>query len=191
MDQSSINFAEHRVTKKVEGSYKTKRILFRIGQAAFMLLPIIIGLALPMLSFLFWLTPVFVLLGLKLGNVLFKRWLDIEYEYAIVAGELRADAIYGNFRRVPITSARFRDMTAIAPVNDASAKAVIKATDYAHRYEPVSTITHPNAHYGVYNNEAGEKCVIFFEVNEKMVEQIKRFNPTAKVVWTKIDNYSK
>jgi len=189
MDQGSVNFAEHRVTKKVEGSYKMKRLLFRLGQVVFMLLPIIVGLS--VFQLLLWLTPVFVLLGLKLGNVLFKRWLDIEYEYAIVAGELRVDTVYGNFRRVPMTSVRFRDMTAIAPVNDASAKAVIEATDYAHRYEPVSTLNHPNSHYGVYSNEAGEKCVIFFEVNEKMVEQIKRFNPTAKVVWTKIDNYSK
>lgn len=191
MDQGSVNFAEHRVTKKVEGSYRTKRLLFRLGQFVFMLLPIIVGLSFKPLTLLIWMTPVFVLLGLKLGNVLFKRWLDIEYEYAIVAGELRADTIYGNFRRVPMTSVRFRDMTAIAPMSDASAKAVAEAADYVNRYEPISTMSHPNVHYGVYNNEKGDKCIIFFEVNEKMVEQIKRFNPTAKVVWTKIDNYSK
>jgi len=189
MDNASINFAENRVTKKVEGSYKTKRILFRIGQIVFMLLPIIIGLS---VLFLFlWLTPVFVLLGIRLGNVMFKRYLDIEYEYAIVAGELRVDTIYGNFRRVPLTTVRFRDMTKIAPMSDPSAKADTEASDIVKRFEPISTMSNPNVHYGIYTDENGEKCVIFFEVNEKMVEQIKRFNPLAKVVWTKIDNYSK
>jgi len=189
MDQGSVNFAENRVTKKVEGSYKTKRLLFRVGQFAFMLLPIVVGLS--VFQLLLWMTPVFVLLGIKLGNVLFKRWLDIEYEYAIVAGELRVDTIYGNFRRVPMTTVRFRDMSKIAPMSDDSAKADTEASDIVNRYDPVSTMSHPNVHYGLYTDEKGDKSVIFFEVNEKMVEQIKRFNPAAKVVWTKIDNYSK
>jgi len=191
MDSGSVNFAEHRVVKKSEGSYRTKRVLFRLGQVVFILLPLIIGLAIPPLTFVLWMTPVFVLLGLKLGNVMFKRYCDIEYEYAIVAGELRADTIYGNIRRVPMTTVRFRDMTKIAPLSDDNAKADTEAKDIVRRYEPVATMSHPNNHYGLYNNEEGEKCIIFFEVNEKMVEQIKRFNPQAKVVWTKVDNYSK
>ncbi len=186
MDNANINFAENRVTKKVEGSYKTKRLLFRVGQIIFMLVPIVLGLA--VLPLFLWLTPVFVLLGIRLGNVMFKRYLDIEYEYAIVAGELRVDTIYGNFRRVPMTVVRFKDMSEIAPLSTKPEMA--NATNFKVVYAPVSTMSHPNVHYGVYNAENGDSAIIFFEINEKMVEQIKRFNSLAKLNFTKIDNYS-
>ncbi len=187
MDQN-INFAENRVTKKVEGSYKTKRLLFRCGQALFMLLPIIIGLAVKPLMFMLWTTPVFVLLGLKLGNVLFRRFLDIEYEYAIVAGEIRVSAVYGNIRRVELEQVRFRDMNLIAPY--AENKADADASDIVNRIEAASSLSAPNVHFGIYDNAKGEKTVLFFDVNEKMAEQIRRFNPTARVVWTPVDTYS-
>ena len=66
-DDSNLNTAEQRVKKKVQGTYRLKRILFWIGFALFMLIPFalsMIKIGEFRLTFMLWTTPLFVLVDI-------------------------------------------------------------------------------------------------------------------------------
>jgi hypothetical protein len=179
-DNAVINSAEARVRKKVQGTYKLSRIMFWIAFALVMIIPPILGTAFKALYVLLWMTPLFVLVDILILRHLF-RYLDIEYEYAVVSGELRVSKIFGNERRAEWVTVKFADMSVIAPYEGTYKKDLDARTDIVRRYEAVSSLDAADCYYGTFTNSDGEKSVVFFEPTKKILDLAKLFNHSTVV----------
>ena len=181
-EDSNLNTAEQRVKKKVQGTYRLKRILFWVGFALFLLIPLLLStIRIGEISFQFmlWTTPLFVLVDVFIIRQLF-RYLDIEYEYSVVSGELRVDIIYGNMRRKEWLRVRFADMSVIAPY-EGDYKKQADDPSITVRYEAASSLDAPDCYFGVFVGEGDVKSVVFFEPTKKILKQAKLFNPSTVV----------
>ncbi|MFA6948147.1 MAG: hypothetical protein WCQ72_04135 [Eubacteriales bacterium] len=179
MDDGVINTAEHRVRKKVEGVYRLKRILVRTGLILFPLIPLLLGASVKVLSPLLWMTPVFLLVDVFILRYFF-RYVDIEYEYAVVSGSLRVDIVYGNERRKSWLEVKFKDMSVIAPYSGEYTSAADDPS-IKNRYEAVSSLTAPDCYYGTFNDDSGERSVIFFEPTNKILSLAKLYNKSTVI----------
>lgn len=175
MDQGMTNYAEYRVMKKVEGTYRLKRNLYKTAFAVLPFATIIIGLSIQ--PILLWLTPVFVMIAIMLGRQLY-RYFQIDYEYSVLMGQIKVEYVYGNVRRRNMIEARFRDMSVIAPY-EGEHKAKADAPDIKKRYEAISSFSSPNVYFGTFTNEEGERSVLFFEATNKILSLARLYNPSV------------
>lgn len=180
MDNAMINAAEARVRKKVQGRYRLNRMLVRFALVLFPVIPLVLGAAFKTLSFLLWMTPVFVLVDVLILRHLF-RYVDIEYEYAVISGELRVDIIYGNARRKEWLKVKFADMDAIAPYEGEYKAKLDARTDIDREYDATSSKDAPDCFYGTFVNEDGEKSAVFFEPTKKILDLAKLYNHATVV----------
>ena len=167
------NFANYTVEKKVEGSYRLKRILLKIA----------LWLPLPILCIIFilvnvpiWviLIPIYPLIWMKILKPCFYPYVYIEYEYEIVAGEMRFGEILGRCKRRDMINIRISDMSMIAPYRD-EYKAKADAPDIEKRYEAVSSMNAPEIYAAIFDDD-GVKSVIFFEPTNKALNLLRFHN---------------
>ncbi|MGI6742078.1 MAG: hypothetical protein ACOX4O_00235 [Eubacteriales bacterium] len=176
-NEISLNTAEHRVRKKVQGKYRWQRIGVRAGLIAFLFIPFLLSMIKIgdiQFTFMLWTIPLFVFVDGFILRHLF-RYVDIEYEYTVVSGELRVDIIYGNARRKEWVAKKFADMTAIAPYKD-QYKAAAEDSSINNVYDATSSTDSPDCYYCLFNDENDDKCVLFFEATTKILKQAKLFN---------------
>lgn len=174
---ATVNFAEYRVEKKNEGTHRLKRVGIFIGWSLVPLITMVIGLA--FFKPLLWLTPVVVMMVLYTGRYTLNL-MNIDYEYCVVSGEFRVDAIHGNAIRKSLAAVRLSDMNAIAPYRD-EYKAAADDPAIQKRIEAVSTMSSPDIYYGLYTDEDGLSTVVFFEATAKILKLAKLFNPSTVV----------
>lgn len=172
------NYAEFTVEKKIEGAYRWMRIGMWL---AYFLVPAILmiimfALGLGAIALIVFIPLYFPFLLPKIIYPATFRYVDIEYEYIIVSGDLSVSYIYGNRSRkewLPPTS--ISSMTHIAPYRD-EYKAEADSEDIVNRYEAVSTRDHPDNYYAVFNNAKGEKCMVMFQVTAKVIKLLTFHN---------------
>lgn len=173
------NYFEYCVEAKNEGKLRLKRTLLII---AYILFP---------LSF-FTLLCAFNLIWFGCFIVLFTaiiwyytwRYVQIEYEYRIVKGEMTFAKIYGGKSRREFLEVRFADMSLIAPY-DEEYKARADAAQI--KYYAVSSMKSPNVYFGLFTDDKTKKsAVVFFEATLKTVKLAKFYNSAVTVESEKI-----
>ena len=174
MDENK-NYAEYTVEKKYEGTYK----LQRIGLKILLWMPmLVIGLIfqIVMRSPVIWvlLIPIYPIVWLKILKPAFYPYVYIEYEYSIVAGEMRFAKILGKCRRKELFALKIGDMTAIAPYRD-SYKAAADNPHIKHRYELVSSMNAKEIYYAIFEKDE-EPCVVFFQQTNKVLALMRFHN---------------
>lgn len=173
-DNEFTSFVNYMVTKKVEGKYKLRRILMVCGYvivAVIYATVFTIPLKLPMLL---------TFLPLLIWFMVYSSWMyvNIEYEYTIVGGVLRGMEVFGMRKYRELFSVKLSSMTLIAPYSGEN-KITSDSDDIIHRYYCVSSKSSPNIWFGIYENELGEKCVVYFEMVEKTLKCVKYYNSGA------------
>ncbi len=182
---------EHLVEKKPEGTYKMQR---RLMALAYCVVPILVIVLLA--SFMGWASFVFVPIFFVLARpVFYGTWRYVNYQqcYEIRnAGTMRFTHYYGKKFKTDkgdehadehkaekfILEMKIKDFEMIAPYNvqpyrgDFDALGIPEARIINHTSSP----SHPNIYYGVYTNEAGEKCAILFDMIEKSLGIISYYN---------------
>jgi hypothetical protein len=179
-DNEFTSFMNYAVTKKPEGKYKIKRILMVSGYVLFALLYIFICLVLTKAAMLIAILPVLTWILVYFTWM----WVNIEYEYTIVGGVFKLSEIFGMRRFRELCSVRVSAMTFIAPYSG-EYKNNADSSDIIHRIYGVSSMSSPDIYYGLYSNENGEKCVIFFEATEKTLKVMKYYNSDIVVSKTR------
>lgn len=179
MDNGSPNYAEHRITKKVEGMYRLKRNLYKTACVLLPLMFPLIGLSVKQLSWLIWATPIAVFFVIMIARQLY-RYLQIEYEYSVLVGAIKVEYIYGNMRRSDMVEAKFSDMSVIAPY-EGEYKTKADAPDIKRRYEAISSFSSPDVYFGTFVNSKNERSVLFFEPTNKIIKLAKLYNPSTVV----------
>ena len=173
-DNEFTSFVNYMVTKKVEGKYRLHRILMIIGYVAVGLIYASVFTIAIKLPALLTFTP------LLIWFLVYSTWMyvNIEYEYTIVGGVMRGMEVYGMRKFRELFSVRISSMTLIAPYSGDFRKsadgASVKRRDYC-----VSSMTSPDVWFGIYKNESGEECVVFFEAVEKTLKCVRYYNSEA------------
>lgn len=174
------NFVEYCVEKKVEGTYRLKRILLVLIAIA---LPIVILLMSIFITNLRFLVPPFaVILGLfVLVYMYVSRFVHIEYEYRIEQGEFQMDIVYGQRQKKKVDYVRVKKMEVIRPL-DKEHEAEVDACDCV--YDCCISRKHPtpDIYYCIYQDEKKGKCAMIFEATRKTMEIMKFYNSSALTI---------
>lgn len=174
-----VNVAEYTVAKKVEGSYRTKRILYIVG---------LIVLAILLVGGGYLINPFVTLAGLALSGIGIRilwffthRYLEIEYSYAIENAELICTEIYGNKSDKLLLRTKMSTIEKVVPYED-DYKKEIDAVRYEKTVDLRSTPSTDQAYAVVYNTESGNKGVVLLEGSNKTLKAFKYYNSQNTVV---------
>ena len=127
-DNEFTSFVNYMVTKKVEGKYKLNRILM---VCAYVIVAIIYA---SVFTVIIKMPALLTFLPIIIWMMTYFTWpfVNIEYEYTIVGGVLRAREVYGLRMYRELFSVRLSQMTLIAPYNGEN-RDKAEAAEIAHR----------------------------------------------------------
>ena len=112
---------------------------------------------------------VFAFIGYKL--------LSVEYEIVIGNGELCASAIYGRSITKRLASLPIKQLFEIGLYDDAAYERLC-SMGLNKNTLCISSLSAPVIYYGVYDS-GNERCIIYFETDERGLSILKRDNPSA------------
>ncbi|MBQ7822301.1 MAG: hypothetical protein IJ391_08480 [Clostridia bacterium] len=171
------NYFEYCVEAKNEGKLKLKRTLLIL---VYILFPIVFFSVLCMLKL--YVLGCFIVLFTAIIWFFTWRYVQIEYEYTIVKGEMTFTKIYGRKSRREFLKTRIQDMSLIAPYKD---EYKARADAAQEKYYAVSSMSSPDVYFGIFKDEKTKKsAVVFFEATEKIVRISKFYNSSATVEYS-------
>ncbi len=168
------NYFEYAIEAKVEGKLLRNRILLIIGYVLY-------AIAFMVLVFASKLLPLgaFVVVTTAIIVYLTWRYVEVEYEYNVVKGEMTFSTIYGRKTRRDFLKVRIQDMSYFAPYTDRY-KAIADAADK--KYYAVSSMSSPDVYVGIFKEVGtGETSAVFFEATKGCVKLAKFYNKSATV----------
>jgi len=115
-----------------------------------------------------------ILAGLIYLAYYFIRSREIEYEYIVTNGDLDIDKIIARKRRKRILSVNSKDFDVLARYKG---KYYDKYMDnIQNRIEAVSSMDDKDIYFFIFNQK-GEQTIVFFQPEERMLKNFKKFNP--------------
>lgn len=117
---------------------------------------------------LLWLLP--AIWGATIyGTVIFRRRFYVEYEYIFTNGQLDVDVIYGRIKRKSLASIACKNIEYMAPYNgeNMSDRTVIDTIYDENR----------RGKYYIDYSQSGQRFRLLIQPPEKILENIKRYNP--------------
>ena len=169
------NYYEYAVDAKVEGKLLRNRILLIIGY-------ILYAIGFMVLVFASKLIPLGAFVVVTTAIIVFLTWryVDIEYEYTIVKGEMTFSKIFGRKSRRDFLKVRIQDMSHFAPYRD-EYKAMADAAE--HKYYAVASMSSPDVYVGIFKEpKSNETSAVFFEATNGCVKLAKFYNKSVTVV---------
>jgi len=104
----------------------------------------------------------------------FAKSRNIEFEYAVTNGDLDIDKIISQRKRKRVFSANCKDFDVVAKVG--SQQYTHEVRNMKNRLEAVSSMDAPGVYF-ITLTYKGEKMVVFFEPDERMLNSFKTFIP--------------
>ena len=176
---SDFNSFEFVVEQAKEGKWK----LLRFGMITLYILyavaiAVIIGVALP------GMVPLFALVPVTLWIIVYFTWrfVSVEYEYSITAGELTFCKIYGNRSRHRILTLDLRKAARIAPEDGAEHSA--RAPEVVHI--GISGKDAKDVYYILFEEETKKgnrkRAALYLEVTHRALQVFRFYNSPATVL---------
>lgn len=173
------NIADYTVSKKVEGKYKTQRILFWVVSIVAILALILVGCIInPFLGLALIVFSVMVIMAL---NYFLFRYLKVEYSYAIENSELICTEIYGNTADKLLLRIKTSSIERVIPY-EGEYKAEVDRTGFEKKTDLRSTPNTDQAYCVLYRKDDGKKGVVFLEACNKTLKAFKYYNSQNTVV---------
>lgn len=173
-----FNLYEYVVKQKTEGVWVLRRIAMLALYVLFVIMWFIFGAVTN-----FW--PLLALIPVTLWMVVFFTWryVSLEYEYSILAGEVTVSNIYGGRSKKAILKVKIKEMTKIAPWHADAADEDIKRFAPTREYSAVSTMDSPDVYCALFvHPDTGDRCVLWFEATERALKVFRFYNAPATVV---------
>ena len=168
----SQNFAEYLVKKKPDAALNLRKFLMVGGVS------IAVGVTVALLFKPLIAVIPFVFGG---GGVLLWflwRYVNIEYEYTIISGDITFDTIYGERKRKRSFEAKIRDFELIAPVEEKFLHR-LQSPDISVRYDFSSSPKSPDLYFAIYNDSNKGKALIIFDTIPRTLKLLKFYNPSC------------
>jgi len=171
-----LTMSECIIKRKNQGSALVGRIAAIVGYVllAILLCVLIIALAPPPLF-----VPLFLIAAAFVALVVFVTWkfLCVEYEIVIGNGELCASAIYGRSVTRRLLSVTIKDISEIGVYDDQAYERLCSMSLQKNTL-CISSLSAPLIYYALYDN-GKDRCVLYFETNERGMSILKQDNPSA------------
>ena len=182
MAQAISESYEYTVSKKREGAFLLRRILFFIMYAVYVI--VILGVA--MITRLAAPAIAFIPITLWILIYLTYPYCSIEYEYAMIDGNIIFSTIYGSRKRKESFSMRISVFEKVAPLNRDYEGLVEKyAPDKI--YNALSSEKTPSdPYFALFKDESGKKCVFYFEATNRALRILKYYNENTVMSVVKI-----
>lgn len=116
----------------------------------------------------------FLLIGI--GVWFLWRFVEVEFEYAIVQGEIRVEKILGRRKRKPLGTFQIKSAEWIGPAGDVPD--ALKRAGEAAVIFAAAAMDAPETYGAVFPGENGKKTVLYFECTEKALKVISFYNPS-------------
>ena len=169
------NYFEYAVDAKVEGKLLRNRILLIIGYVLY-------AIGFMVLVFASKLLPLGAFVVVTTAIIVFFTWryVNIEYEYTIVKGEMTFSKIFGRRSRRDFLKVRIQDMSHFAPYKDEYKAIADSATK---KYYAVSSMSSPDVYVGIFKEpKSNETSAVFFEATSGCLRLAKFYNKSATVM---------
>lgn len=164
-------FIEKLVTRKKDA--KDIAIITAIVFAA-----VILVLIAPMIPYISGIS-LFVAAAVLFGAYYLIKSRNVEFEYSVTNGDLDIDRIVAQRKRKRIFSASCKEFDMVARISNPGAENEIR--NVKKRVEAVSALNSPNVYY-ITLMYKGERTVVFFEPDDRMLESFKTFIPRKVVI---------
>lgn len=172
----SDNSYEYLIKQKVEGVVLVKKAVL-IFLYLFMPLSLTI-LILTYASPLVFIPLILLTVALDAVAILVSwRFTCIEYEIIIAAGELIISTVYGKRTRKQLCNLNLKDISEIGEYDDRSYNEINKLS-LQKNFICVSSMSAPTVYYAIFDEDK-DKCIIYFEADEKAISLLKKYNSSA------------
>ena len=125
--------------------------------------------------------PLLALIPITLWILIFLTWryVNVEYEYSFVSGEMTVSKIFGARTRKKILNIRIKNCTLIAPLSENKEK--VKAFAPVKTTYALSCADSPEAYVALYECD-GTRGALYFDANEKALKMFRFYNAPATVI---------
>jgi len=132
--------------------------------------------SLPVLLFLVPFLP------LILGGLIFICYRiiaiqNIEFEYSLTNNELDIDKIFARRRRKRALTLNIQNIEILAPITNPQYQNQKSSANPTKIYDCSSGTGNSMTYFTVFFGNDGQKSILLFEPNEKMIDGFKRYNP--------------
>lgn len=167
---------EYIIKQKAEGEALKRRIMLLLGYLIFagVLLTLILTLS-PSALFI----PLLMIAAAVTALFIFITWrfVCVEYEVIISAGELMITVIYGKGFRKQILNLPVLSFSEIGEYDDVAYEAV-SALSLQKNYVCLSSLSAPDVYYALFE-EGKDQCILYFDAPARAVELLKKQNSGA------------
>ena len=174
------NIADYTVKKKVEGQYRTKRILYWVVYVAAILGLFVGGIAAD-LEELMVIMAFVIFVGAWVVEFFTWRYFCVDYSYAIENSEFFATEIYGERADKLLVRIKMSQIKKVAPYDGQDKEAIDKKT-FSKKTEIMSTYSSPDIYYLIYDDEKGGEGLVIFDACSKSLTAFKYYNSNGTVV---------
>ena len=170
-----VNHAEVAVKRKLDGELLLKKILFIV-------LYIALALGIFAVCFKTKFVQIGALIPLAVWALAFLTWryTEIEYEYIVSSGELTLHTIYGNRTRKKNLEIKLKDISRIAPYDDAG-RAKLAGMQIKTVFNATKSKDSPNTYYAIFDTPKSGKAVLLFEGDPKALRIMRFYNPLTVI----------
>jgi len=177
-----FNTYEYAAEQKIEGKFKTVRILVLLGYILFAAAYAIVFAAILMIPQVIAVLPIFVWM------LVFFTWkyTKPDYRYVIEHGDMTFTVVYGKKKgsKKPACSFKVSGAEAIAPKADL--QDAIRDWHPKHVYSAVPSASSTDVYAALFTDNGGNKCVFYFVATAQALKLLRFLNSRTVVTATAI-----
>jgi len=182
MDPNSPNYYEFSATRKPTIQTKLKKLGLLLMPPVFVVaclaIPGITGIN--MSRAILFMTPL-IIFAPSITSLYLWRFLNIDYEYIIVAGEMRFAAVYSSKSRKELLVVKISEMQRIAPTDDKKYADHQHAEDITKTFDFSSDPGYTDRYFFTAQHQKYGKICVYFNASQKMVQIMRFYNASATV----------
>lgn len=171
---NTSRLVEHLVPLKRSASIPMKKIALILLAVLIAVVPFAVAISVfrPLMSLL----PFLYLAGGALVWYLW-RFVNVEYEYTILANEMDVDVIYGQKQRKTLCSLDLKQAAKIAPFDEAHLP-LTRTPDIRQSIFAAADPASEDTYFILYNDVKKGKTVLIVDAPQKVLDAFRRANPS-------------
>jgi hypothetical protein len=177
-NEQSTNYNEYSYEKAITKTDKLKRVLYFIGVAFLMLLPVLIAVIFH-IYFLIYITPLFIVLGVPLAKFFF-RYFQTEYKYTVNRSSFKMELIHGKAKPKLLYETDIKDMDFAVPATEENVKKYGGEKYNTTAYCIVSDDS-PDKYVTAFKDKNGKSVLLYFEGCKKSLKIMNYYNKNVVV----------
>ena len=162
---------EYSVYQKMEGKWRTLRILLIVGYVF-----VAVGYFSFCMAIKFFPIAAFTPLFTWMAVYFTWRYVSVAYRYEIASGDWIFTKIMSERHKKSMFRLKIKDMERIAPYHDRMEQSRIEAFRPEKTLWAASSMSSPDLYYAIYTDSKGVRTVLYFEATIKSLRLLGHYN---------------